>query len=259
MKFALTHKGEIAWGPTDFNAAFLNAVLEDLGFPPVDRYVDTRLVTVIDEDTQTYFLPVNEIFPEYNNLTSELVRSHHEIKYKITTNYPSHVNFYYSIIQRPLSQIKEDLKTKTKQYRDEYRDFTINYTIGEKIVNIRTDDKTRLSLVMKIASGDGPYKYKFGHDWINATKADLQDILSKIDEKIQFSFDWQNSKFEEIENASSITDLLKIDISSPPKTPEPVEENINEPEEEVILEKVYDSDGNLIGYQIQGYNLVQGS
>lgn len=260
MKFALTHKGDIVWGPTEFNAAFLNAVLEDLGFSSVDRYINTRSATIIDEDTQTYFLPVVEILPDYNHLTTTLYKDRHEIMYQSPIiQKPTHVNFYYYPSHKPIDQIKRELKAKTSAYRNDYKEFSILYTIGEKTFSIPTDDETRLSLTIKIASGDGPYNYKFGNQWVQVTKADLQDILTKIDEKIQFSFDWQNSKINEIEDAATVDDLLKINISTPPQASKLVEEQIDDPVEEEILEKVYDSDGNVIGYQIQGNNLVSGS
>jgi hypothetical protein len=212
--FALLNDNELVLGPIEFNYRLINSVLEDelevdYRIQPSDH---SRVPIFITETIK--LLKVIEDKPEYDSRHEKIYLSRYEI---VNDN----VVFYYEKSFVDLDIIKSKYRgiiSNERWIRENSGHIT--HLINNTEVKVSTNRETRISLVTKLASGSGPYNFKFGDIWVEVTGEDIGNIITKIDQKIQTDFDWELQKINEINLCSSIDELDLIDFFN-------VENNIN--------------------------------
>lgn len=212
--FALLNDNELVLGPIEFNYRLINSVLEDeleidYRIEPSDH---ARVPIIITEKIK--LLKVVEDKPQYDPRYEEILL----YKYEIIND---EVIFYYQKSNIDFDKIKNEYKKVISNERwIRENSGHITHLINNTEIKVSTNRETRISLVTKLASGSGPYNYKFGDVWVEITGEDVGNIITKIDEKIQVDFNWELQKINEINLCSSIDELNSIDFFN-------VENNIN--------------------------------
>lgn len=204
--FALINDNQLVLGPIEFNYRLLNSVLAeelevDYKLTPRD-YLNVPII--IDEKIK--LLNVVENIPEHDSKSEDICL----YKYDIIDN---NVVFYYEKKQKDINLIKSEYKNTISSER--WRRENIGYittTINGVEIKVSTSRDSRVSLITKLSSGNGPYNFKFGDVWIEITGDDIREIISKIDQKVQEYFDWEYLKLSEIDNCNTISDIENIDF-----------------------------------------------
>lgn len=212
--FALVNDNELVLGPIEFNYRLINSSLEDdlevdYRIQPSDH---SRVPIIITEKIK--LLKVVEDKPPYDPRYEEISL----YKYEVIND---EVIFYYEKSNIDLDKIKNEYKKiiSNERWIRETSGY-ITHSINDIDIKISTDRETRISLVTKLASNNGPYNFKFGDVWVEITGENIGQIITKIDEKIQSDFDWELQKINEINLCSTIDELNSIDFFN-------VENNIN--------------------------------
>jgi hypothetical protein len=212
--FALVNGTELVLGPIEFNYRLINSTLEDeleidYRVQPSDHANVPLLIT-----EEIKLLKVVYDKPEYDGRYEEIFL----YKYEIIND---EAVFYYQKSSIDLDKIKSDYKAviSNERWIKENSGY-ITQSINNTEIQISTNRETRISLVTKLASGSGPYNFKFGDTWAEITGEDIGQIITKIDQKIQADFDWELEKINEINSCSSVDELNAIDFFD-------VENNIN--------------------------------
>lgn len=212
--FALVNDTELVLGPIEFNYRLINSTLEDelevdYRIQPSDH---SKVPLLISEKIK--LLKAVDDKPEYDARYEEIFL----YKYEIIND---EVIFYYDKSSIDLDKIKSSYKAviSNERWKRENSGY-ITQLIDNSEIKISTNRETRISLITKLASGNGPYNFKFGDTWAEIRGEDISQIILKIDQKIQTHFDWELEKINEINSCSSVEELNSIDFFDP-------ENNIN--------------------------------
>jgi hypothetical protein len=191
--YALINGQELLLGPIAFNYRMINSVLEE------DLEVDFRVTPQDYQNVPITFtedikiLPARVDIPTYDSRFQTVSQTSHTIT-------PTEVVFNYGVSDKSLEQIKGEYKAEVKPERQRKENTTVTVTLNDKDITVSTSRDSRLSLVSKLLSSDGPYNFKFNNgEWVEVSKADLQTILTEIDIVVQAAFDWELAKLTEID------------------------------------------------------------
>jgi hypothetical protein len=207
--FALVNGNQLILGPIEFNYRLINSALEedlelDYRIAPSD-YLNVPIL--ITQDIK--LLKAEKQIPSFNNNAEEIFLSNYIIV-------DDKVIFEYEKRNKDFEVVKNYYKNIISSERWKRENLgKIEITINEINLNVSTDRETRISLVTKLTSGEGPYNFKFGSNWVEITSQDIKNIISKIDEKVQIDFDWEHSIIKQIDSCSSIFDIESIDFFDP--------------------------------------------
>lgn len=204
--FALINDNQLILGPIEFNYRLINSTLEDdleinYKISPSD-YLNVPLI--ITENIK--LLKAQKILPPFDPNYEEIFLSSYDV-------IDNQVIFKYEKREKDFNIVKDYYKSLISAER--WRRETFNHqeiSINGINILVSTSRESRISLISKLTSGNGPYKFKFGENWIEITSEDIKNIISKIDEKIQLDFDWEYEKLIEIDLCSSLSELQKIDF-----------------------------------------------
>ena len=204
--FALVNGTELVLGPIEFNYRLINSSLEDdleidYRIEPSDHSKVPLLIT-----EKIKLLKVVDDKPDYDARYEEIFL----YKYEVIND---EAVFYYEKSSIDLDKIKNDYKSKISNERwIRENSGYITHSINDTEVKVSTNRETRISLVTKLASGSGPYNFKFGDVWVELVAEHIGQIIAKIDQKIQIDFDWELEKINEINSCSSVDELNLIDF-----------------------------------------------
>lgn len=204
--FALINDNQLVLGPIEFNYRLFNSVLEeelevDYKLKPSDY---AQVPILINENIK--ILNAVEDIPVYDPKVEDISL----YKYEVLDD---KVVFYYESKQKDINLIKNDYKNTISSERWHRENIGYITTIVNGVeINVSTSRESRVSLITKLSSGNGPYNFKFGKVWIEITGDDIREIISKIDQKVQEYFDWEYSKLSEIDNCTTISDIENIDF-----------------------------------------------
>jgi len=212
MMYALVNGHQLLLGPISFNCAMINSELEELEIDYKVNSQDYQSVPIlITEDIK--ILSARYDNPSYDPRFEYLTNVQHEIT-------DTEVIFRHSKATKPLDQVKGEYKSIVKperQYREQ--NTTITLTVKDTPITISTSRETRLGLISKLLSNNGPYNFKFDNDiWIEISKEDLEYIISQIDLKVQEAYDWEFAKLAEIDACEKSEDVYSIEIVPPTET-----------------------------------------
>lgn len=206
--YALINGQQLILGPIAFNFRFINEELEELGVDYRVNSQDYQSVPItITEDIKILSARYDD--PEYDPRFEYLTN----LTYEITE---TEVIFRHSKATKPLEQVKDEYKVFVKPERKDRENTTISLTIKDTPVTVSTSRETRLELLSKLLSNNGPYNFKFdGGIWLEITKEDLEYIISQIDLKVQEAFDWEYEKLAEIDACEDSESVHLVEIKPP--------------------------------------------
>jgi hypothetical protein len=204
--FVIVHDNNVIFGPKNWNKLnFQEVILEDCEVEcNLDTRNDARIQVIINDSIK--ILPVVGLpQPEFNGNIQRLEGPYWNF-------YDDRAEMYYTVGDLPVDAVRNFYKERVaaERYIKEVSGF--DYTINDMIVRINTSRDGRNTYIQNIViMNDGDtVNWKFNRDWITLTKTDLSDIIGKINQHVQNSFNWEAGKFTEIDNATSLQELDSI-------------------------------------------------
>lgn len=226
--YSLIHNYQLILGPIKWNYRLINGELEDL---EVDGKVSPRDYenVPITFDEVTYLIPAVEIisapydprFQSLGNFTWEIIEEN---------GVPLRVEYTYPVLDKTLDQIKAEYKALVAPIRWEKENQIITVTINNTEVEVSTSRDERDQFVSKLVScesvTEATHNYKFRNDvWVVIGCAEIHTILEEIDVVVQAAFDWEYSKYQEIDACTTGEEVYAVilrDPVTPVTEPEPV-------------------------------------
>lgn len=210
MEIALVYNNSLILGPMGFNVRYINSELEDLEIEErisPQSYVN---LPIHFSDNLTHLLPLEKNIPNYDpkyhnvgNFSWEIIEEN---------NIPIKVLLNYSIVDKPIEEVKEFFKKEVSIIRKEKENKNILITINGVQIETSTSREERILLSSKLLSFVESCNYKFSNVWLEITAENLQYIISEIDKVVQSAFDWELSKFKEIDACETIDDVYNVEI-----------------------------------------------
>jgi hypothetical protein len=114
----------------------------------------------------------------------------------------------FNMSQENLELNKNTLKSLISQQRKEEQNTPVEYGAAK----VKTDMKTRYSLLLKKSSEEQKINFKCVNGYFTFTHKDILNLHNLIENRIQKYFDEEMKIHQEIDNCQSIEDLVKINI-----------------------------------------------
>jgi hypothetical protein len=220
--YVITHHhdyDEVLLGPIEWNPRFIASVLRsdlDLNYTPT-------------------ITPSDESKVPYNILPNVRVRPIQEVLEPINSKTQFHVGPYWSYTDdlataeyratdKNIDVVKGELKeiVAAERYKKEIAGTTV--IIQGQEVSVVTDRDGRKIYSEKLSViGEGTLSWKFGNAFIDIAKSDLETIINAVHDAVQSAFDWEATKFTEIDTCETLEQLDAIVIIDPIEITEPTE------------------------------------
>jgi hypothetical protein len=215
--YSLIHDSQLILGPIPFNYRLINGELEDL---EIDFKVTPRdyekVPLMINENTS--LVPVVQNIPSYDSRFQSV--GNFEWVIIDENGYPERVEMNYAINDKTLDQIKAEYKEQVAPIRYEKENQIITVTINDTEVEVFTSREERDQFVIKYVSCSNEpevtHKYKFNNNvWLEIGCVEIQNILKEIDHIVQEAFDWEYSKYQEIDACTTGEEVYNVILREP--------------------------------------------
>jgi hypothetical protein len=210
MEIALIHNNSLILGPMGFNVRMINSELEDL---ELEDRITTQSYTSIPihfSDELTHLLLIEKEIPGYDPNYYNLGNFNWEIIEE--DNVPIKVKLTYPLVEKTIEEVKYSRKQEVTAERKQKENKIISLTINETEIKIATSREERLILASKLSASPGLHNYKFSNTWLEITTENLQYIITEIDKVVQFSYDWELSKLQEIDACQTLDEIYNVII-----------------------------------------------
>ena len=107
-----------------------------------------------------------------------------------------------------LEMNKNTLKQLISEIRKEKESDCIKY----RGIKIKTDEKTRYSLLIKKLQGKEEVNYKCFNHYHTFTSSQISEICAIVEIHIQECFDWEMHVYQQIENCKELSDFMNIEL-----------------------------------------------
>lgn len=215
--YVLIHRDRVVVGPMLWNRAMFSAGLERLGINiPLSR-TEPSTPLVLDDHTRIAYSRYE--YPAFNPKTQFPHGPFWNLNEDVAVG-------TFEVQDKTIDQIKLELKQvlASERYSKEVSGTTV--TINDVQYRISTERFSRDTFIQKyVAMGDSDtVSWKFSEGFVTLTKAQLGSIIQAINTKVQEAFDWELTKLQEIDSATTAQELDAIVIITPPVQPEQSEE-----------------------------------
>lgn len=213
MKFVITNKSNIIYGPAEYSVGmFKYILLEDCGLSPQSFTIPSKLEGKLDITADIKFLPVgSEIYPNMNSKIQQLAGPFYTIS-------NDSVKVEYKAVDKPLDVVKNELKAIVAKNRYEKEISEISLEI--KGIEVKIDGSRENKTIIMLAYGAMPegltsnWKFQDGV-FVECSKEDIGSIVTACVTQTQLAFDWEAGKVKEIDSANSLNALDIIDLGNP--------------------------------------------
>lgn len=203
--YAVVYKNRVIVGPMDWNRGIFQGSLEKEGIKnTIPRVPPEQLPYIVTEDAKV--MSVIENRPTIN----PMVEYYYGPLWEITeTNAVAN----YEIHDSPLDGAKVNFRNQAADERYKKEISGTKVTLNGIKVSLNTDRASRDQFVQKlVAIGQNTINWKFPEAWLTLSKTDLETIVETIDNHVQTAFDWEFSKNQEIDAATTKQELVAIQI-----------------------------------------------
>lgn len=197
---------QLILGPIDWRPGYMAAIIQQ----------------DLDLDTPPKILQSDRDRVPYDILPNVRVRRVNELKPEINTriqdyngpfwNYAGDIaNAMYYPVDKPMHVVKNDLKniSASARYEKETSGITVNIDNTDIFISTKRDER-KIYFEKLVAIGDEHIVWKFGNNFLDINKSDLQKIVAAIDTHVQNSFNWEINKNKEIDACTSLAELDAI-------------------------------------------------
>jgi hypothetical protein len=208
--FVIVNNNFVIWGPKNWNKlSFEDVLRSDLEIEyTLETRNDSGNAVVIDANTS--ILKVVPLpWSEFNQKTERLNGPYWNF-------YEDRAEMYFEVEPKPIEFVKQELKAKIadKRWQVENAGFTAN--VQNTTVTIDTSrDGRQMFFNTYMAMGDvETITWKFPETWLTINKLELGGIVLGGKAHIQAAFDWESSKADEIDSATTLEELDAIDVDT---------------------------------------------
>lgn len=205
-----TNYNTIAYGPFEWNRRRFESELRDeyeINITLSETNPNFEPVTV---NSELRILHVNEtkMPPDMNGLIHTLAGPFLEVN-----NYAC--NLIYNKVDKPIDEVKAELKSKLADSRWKYETSGINVSIRGIELFVTTQRGERDIFLQSLQLGADGQNWKFGNTWIQLSLTELGSIVQSIVTHVQEAFDWESSKITELDSVTVLEDLISFETRHP--------------------------------------------
>ena len=198
------HLGPMNWRPSFFQSVLRDDLEIDYNVPLSN---DTNEAIIINEIAR--IIPVTDIglTTEYNPKIQRLVGP----KYNFFDTY---AEMYHDVENKPIEVVKEELKPIIAANRYRYETMGIVVDIQGKSLSILTTREDRGLYLQAYQLGKDNINWKFRSDFLTLSNTELGTIVEAVANHVQSAFDWESSKIQEIDIATTLAELNELKLVS---------------------------------------------
>ena len=204
--YVLIHKNRVVVGPMGWNRAMFDAALKRAKITQtLPRVAPEQLPLVIDQDTK--IMQASLVYQEYNSKIEYL----HGPFWDLTGDQAIGT---FEIKETPVEQIKAKLIQDAAAARYDKEIAGVKATIQGLEVTVDTNRGSRDVFVQQfLLMGENDVSsWKFPEGWLSLSKQDLGLAVAAGVAHVQAAFDWERSKIEEINAATTPAQLDAVVI-----------------------------------------------
>jgi len=215
-KYVLVHNDEVVYGPVHWHSSTMNIRLASLCIEqslPEDIFarkqgiVPVNQPTIIDDSTKIYKADMQNEQPE-----ESLFYDNGHIIWDFSSGVAVGT---YVAIDKPIEEIKNNLRSKAAQLRFQREFVGTDVTIGGNTYKIMTETISVFWLLKKLTTmeDDETCNWKFMEDkWRVVTKQDVANMFNAVNSYIDSLTDWEYNLVQQINAADTINELKQISI-----------------------------------------------
>lgn len=190
MKYAIVHNNQIKVGPRDYHIGFFNDYLQlnnvSYNFP-FDAPIEA--VAINDEIS---LVPVQDPeIPNHNPITEQLAGPIYDVSATLITG-------TYNVVDIPIDVARSKMKEILASIRYFKENTVIEITVQDTLVKVDTSrGSTRdfwTTTYLLMGENDTKLVKFINGVWLTLTKADINTILSEINNTVQNAFAWENEQ-----------------------------------------------------------------
>lgn len=211
----LVHLGPMNWRPTFFQSCLRDDLEINFNVPLSN---DSGEVIIVSDTVK--IIPVRDI-----GLTSECNQKIQNIVGPYYNFFDTYAEMYYNVKDKSVEVVKSELKPIIAANRYRYEVMGVATTIQNKEVHLLTNREDRALYLQAYQLGKDNINWKFGSEFLSLSNSDLGLIVQAVTTHIQSAFDWEASKYQEIDSKQTLEELdaIKLISDNPiwePPTPE---------------------------------------
>lgn len=213
MQYLLVENKQIVHlGPTFWRHRFIQSELEDHDIDYIVSPAEPNEYVKISDTFEIY--PIESITqPAHDSTYQQLAGPFWSFDNNVAVG-------TYSVVDRDLNSIKNDLKSQAAVERYKKEIAGIKMTIQGTEVSVATDRESRNIYAQKILGMNGDsVQWKFNESWLTLSKEELGSLLNAVDLHVQTQYDWESRIVTQIESANSAEELKAIVIVEKTETP----------------------------------------
>jgi hypothetical protein len=202
--FVLVHKNRIINGPRAWNSVLFEYSLQRVKVnATVPRRPPEDLPAELAPDTVIW--PARVITPDHNTLTQRVHGPYW------TFNDDTAVGTY-QVADRDIEQVQEILRQRVALSRWQREIAGTTTQVQQHTVYVDTHRETREIFHARAQrlEPEQTIGWKFGALWLDVTAQDLAAVTAAIDQHVQQAYDWEQSKWLEIQQAETLSQLAEI-------------------------------------------------
>lgn len=206
MQYLLVENKEIIHlGPIFWRHRFIQSELEDHDVNYIVSPTEPNAYVKINDEFEIY--PVELETPEYDSIYQQLAGPNWTFDNNIASG-------TYTVVDRELDIVKNDLKTLTASERYKKEVAGIKVTVQNIEVSVATDRESRSVYTQKLVSmsDTDTAQWKFPEAWLTLTKQELNTVLNSINTHVQTQYDWEVDVVRQIDSAVDADALKNIII-----------------------------------------------
>jgi len=205
--YAVIHKEKVIIGPKGWDIGFFSFRFQQLKInaPTMPRTAPTNFPYVVDENTR--IVPATVTYEDINPMTQ-----YH--RGPIWTIGEGSASALYEAIDTPLEQAKSNFSNLAADERYKKEVSGTKTTIQDLEVSLDTSrDGRNIFLQKLLLMGESDtVNWKFPEGWLILTKAELGQVVQIGSMHIQSAFDWEKNINDQIAAATTVEELLAIEI-----------------------------------------------
>lgn len=205
MKYLLVEDRKIIHLQTEWKSRYIQSELDDLEIdyvlPPTEQgYIkindNFELIPIVGDETEICDETYQQLAGPYWRYSEESVVMYHDV------------------LDRPLEDIKNTFKQKTSSERYRKENLGKKITIQEQEVSLSTSRDSRNNFIhaFLLMNESSTLNWKFAEGFLNLSYTDMTSIISSINSYVQEQFDWEFTKFAEIDACVSVDELKLVKI-----------------------------------------------
>jgi hypothetical protein len=215
----LVHLGPMNWRPNFFQSCLRDDLEINFKVPLSNDTAETVIVS----DT-VKIIPVRDLglTSEFNQKTQIAVGPYYNF-------FDTYAEMYHNIQDKSIDAVKSELKPIVAANRYKYEVMGVTTTIQNKEVFLLTSREDRALYLQAYQLGKDNINWKFGSEFLSLSNSDLGLIVQAVTNHIQAAFDWEASKYQEIDSKQTLEELDAVKLISDNPIWEPVTPEINPP------------------------------